>query len=61
MKKVTTLLFLLTLAIGAEAQFAKVPPVAHVGPAAHGKAAVTNSTVPPASRQPNAVNRTKKK
>jgi len=61
MKKVTTLVFVFALAIGAQAQFGKVPPIAHVPPVAHGKSSVTNSTVPPVAKtRPNAVGNKRK-
>ena len=59
MKKVSTLLFLLALAVGANA---RVRPNAHPGPSAR-SASIKRSVkvVPPASRTPNAVNHAKKK
>jgi hypothetical protein len=62
MKKLTTLLFLLTLAIGASAQSARIRPNAHVGPTARSASIKRTATVvPPVSRTPNAVGHAKKK
>ena len=62
MKKVSTLLFLLALAVGANAQTARPRPNAHVGPTARSAAVKRTATVvPPVSRVPNAVGHAKKK